>query len=354
MAKIKNSKLVDWNALSYIVDNVKTLVNSIKENLITGVKGNAESTYRTGKVNITADNIGAISVKKLTNENLNDIKTPGFYYAAGGNSVSNKPPGVKHFGLMCIRSAEGCYTHILYSPADNTEHKRTYEGSWDAWTQPIYGIKGNNETSYRTGNVNITPANIGAATSTQFDELNSSLIKMQENVDNLKDVTGISFDSAFGHRLSGPLSYEIEIGLGETSPPNYCLKYNGFTRDEYGSLIENEIGGIVYRKQSSYLLRYKIVRSDREFNSLAEVVDLSTGNVTQSESKTFYGGYYDGRERGYIIARERFEDAPKFSANNCKVFYEKRQMDTLTNGWVIELVNSISDESNMILKSYGA
>ena len=39
------------------------------------------------------------------------------------------------------------------------------DGKWAATPQTITGVKGNSESSYRTGNVNLTAANIGAATS---------------------------------------------------------------------------------------------------------------------------------------------------------------------------------------------
>lgn len=106
---------------------------------VTGIKGNSELSYRKGNVNLTADDIGAISVKLLTNENLNDIRTPGFYYAAGGNSVTSKPSGVNHFGLLCERTGNSVYTQILEDPAANTTYttyKRKYDsGSWSAWVR---------------------------------------------------------------------------------------------------------------------------------------------------------------------------------------------------------------------------
>lgn len=48
-----------------------------------------------------------------------------------------------------------------------TNKAMVYNGStwipWEADTNSVTGVKGNLETSYRTGNVNLTPANIGAA-----------------------------------------------------------------------------------------------------------------------------------------------------------------------------------------------
>lgn len=128
------------------------------------VKGNAESSYRTGNVNITADNVGAISEKSVPDsQSLNSIKSSGFYYAGGGNTVPGKPTDVGAFGLIVLRSAGGSHTQILYDTANRNEYTREYiNNAWTAWVQTVKGIKGNAETSYRNGNVNLTPANIGA------------------------------------------------------------------------------------------------------------------------------------------------------------------------------------------------
>lgn len=53
--------------------------------------------------------------KTLTNEDLDDIITPGFYNAGGSNTVTNKPSDVVHFGLEVIHGASGSYyVQILY------------------------------------------------------------------------------------------------------------------------------------------------------------------------------------------------------------------------------------------------
>ena len=71
----------------------------------------------------------------LTNQDLNSIVTPGFYNAGGGNTVTNKPSGVNHFGLIVIHRASGSYyTQILF---DDTSSYRRFcvNGNWGGWTQ---------------------------------------------------------------------------------------------------------------------------------------------------------------------------------------------------------------------------
>lgn len=71
----------------------------------------------------------------LTNENLNDVTTPGFYNAGGGNSVTNKPSNVDHFGLIVIHRATGSYyTQIVYT--DSAAYRRhCVNGTWSGWVQ---------------------------------------------------------------------------------------------------------------------------------------------------------------------------------------------------------------------------
>lgn len=77
----------------------------------------------------------------LTNQNLNDIKTPGVYASGGGDSVTNKPAGIDAFGLNVYLGAKSVVIQEI--TAGNTlalskyirQYKyvseNTYE--WDNW-----------------------------------------------------------------------------------------------------------------------------------------------------------------------------------------------------------------------------
>lgn len=71
----------------------------------------------------------------LTNENLNNVVTPGFYSSGGGNSVTNKPSNVDYFGLIVIHRASGnYYTQIIYG--DSAAYRRhCANGTWGGWVQ---------------------------------------------------------------------------------------------------------------------------------------------------------------------------------------------------------------------------
>lgn len=91
----------------------------------TGVKGDAESAYRTGNVSLTPDDIGA--AKK--SEAIKDITRSGTTFTA--------------------TRTDG--TTFTFTQQDNNS---------------LTGVKGSAESSYRTGNVNLTPANLGIGTIT--------------------------------------------------------------------------------------------------------------------------------------------------------------------------------------------
>lgn len=108
----------------------------------TGSEGPVGPTGPKGPTGLTgAQGKGASNGGQLTNQNLNDYHTEalcGWYYAGGGNTVSNKPSGVDAFGLWVLRTAIGWYTQELYAANSSTNKMfiRTWNGSgWTAWDE---------------------------------------------------------------------------------------------------------------------------------------------------------------------------------------------------------------------------
>ena len=96
----------------------------------------ASSNYASASHSHTKSNISDLN-KQVSKEDLNDIKSVGFYYAGGGNTVTNKPSGVDAFGLEVIQSAGGWTTQILYA-SNNVQksYRRWFTGStWGSWTE---------------------------------------------------------------------------------------------------------------------------------------------------------------------------------------------------------------------------
>lgn len=73
----------------------------------------------------------------LTNQNLNSYNTEeqcGYYYATGGNTVSNKPSGVEYFGMWMMRTASGVFSQILYDNSNKIWTRSYSNSSWSSWT----------------------------------------------------------------------------------------------------------------------------------------------------------------------------------------------------------------------------
>lgn len=202
-------------------------------NYATGVKGNAETDYRTGNVNLTPDNIGAAkkseAIKNITRSGTTftatrtDDTTFTFsqqdnnttYSAGKGLALSgttfrttiprvakscNSIPGLNTvifeeytsgsnynlpsnawYHIITQEGNDAAYaTQLALGMTADAAYYRKYSGSsWGGWkslinTNTITGVKGNAESSYRTGNVNLTPANIGAAAAHSHPYLSTS------------------------------------------------------------------------------------------------------------------------------------------------------------------------------------
>lgn len=73
----------------------------------------------------------------LTNQNLNSynsVEQCGWYYAAGGNSVTNKPSGVDHFGMFVMQTAMSVFSQILYDNSNKIWTRSYSNSSWSSWT----------------------------------------------------------------------------------------------------------------------------------------------------------------------------------------------------------------------------
>lgn len=123
----------------------KSKLNAIEAgaqvNTVTGVKGNSESSYRTGNINITPTNIGLGNV-----DNTSDLDKP--VSTAQQTALDKKVDKVTGYGL-----SKNDFTDILKNKLDGIA-----EG---AQVNSITGVKGSSEEIYRTGNVSISASNIG-------------------------------------------------------------------------------------------------------------------------------------------------------------------------------------------------
>ena len=128
------------------LDTLKEVADAIEENedvvsalnAAIGNKANQEELEKLEKsvLEITPENIGALSTPASLKGSLDDYKNPGFYYAVGGNKVTEKPQGVDSFGLLVTREGNLNRGQLLFS---SRKEIGTYARRWDSdsnvWTE---------------------------------------------------------------------------------------------------------------------------------------------------------------------------------------------------------------------------
>ena len=163
--------------------------------------------------NTTYDLKGKILEVKLTNEDLNDVNTVGFYYAAGGNTVTNKPSGYNNFGLEVTHNASGSqYTQIIYN--ENGSHRRIKkaDGTWTSWAEDKFTDE------------NVKQA-ILEQTDTGWHKVIIGGTSLSETIDKVNIVNGLNYRPS-----SGTLSVDSADGVANTARTNIVKIGNNKTK----------------------------------------------------------------------------------------------------------------------------
>lgn len=75
-----------------------------------------------------------VAAQQINGVNLDTLRTPGMYWAGGGNTNTNKPMGIDAFGLEVLQSAAGQYTQICYASDDQEKQfVRYYDARTKVW-----------------------------------------------------------------------------------------------------------------------------------------------------------------------------------------------------------------------------
>ena len=105
---------------------------------------------------------------RLTDENLDDITTPGEYFAVGNNAVTNKPSGVDAFSLQVFRSAEGWYEQVIIGSnllSGKIYQRRRMGTAWSSWTSVYSELFKPSKSDVGLGNVDNTADSLKSVSS---------------------------------------------------------------------------------------------------------------------------------------------------------------------------------------------
>ena len=135
-----------------IFDEIRTNYNAVLEELqqsLADVKDGSDYLLKSiggtveGEIKANGGLSGELIPKMLLNENLNNLKATGFYYAYGGNTVSNKRTGINNFSLLVTKTGSDAYSQIIIDDKGNIYSRTSNGGNWYNWKKCL-----NKENSY--------------------------------------------------------------------------------------------------------------------------------------------------------------------------------------------------------------
>lgn len=143
-------------------DSTKNVLSASK--LTTARNINGVAFDGSNNITITANP----TATQLTGENLNDITTPGEYFAAGSNAVTNKPSGVDAFSLQVLKSAAGWYEQLIIgsnSWSGKIYQRRWMGTAWSSWTSVYSELFKPSKSDVGLGNVDNTADSVKSVSS---------------------------------------------------------------------------------------------------------------------------------------------------------------------------------------------
>lgn len=213
---------------------------------VTGVKGNEEILYRVGDVNLTPADIGAVPTTTTINGHVLSSDVTITKADVGLGNVDNtadldKP--ISDAVQSALDDKVDKETGKGLSTNDFTDALLTKLNGIESGAQvnTITGVKGNAESSYRTGNVNLTKANIGLGNVENTSDANKPIsTATQTALDGKVNTTDIATTSNLGLVMPDGTSITIDAdgtihsvggggGGGSSSPSRVLLWTNPST-----------------------------------------------------------------------------------------------------------------------------
>lgn len=317
------------NSKYYYQQSKSIYDNFSQAGTVTGVKGNAETTYRTGNVNLTAENIGLGNVPNVSTNN----QTPTFTQASGRGNISSGERLSVIFGKLMK----------WYADLKTVAFSGKYTDLTDKPTIPAaVRVKGNAESTYRTGDVNLTAANIGAA---------PSIVIKNESFDNMIIPGLYSMDSPTFKKPNSDDEFGLLVLRSENSSGYSSViqiahgKYN-FTNIQLGAVYIRRGRGYVYSSSWEWTEWENIFQRDGNGNVITDTyLPLSGGTITGNlrlKGSGNYGNILNFGDRDFVHISEPTDDhlEIKGSEINFVTPYTGNEKFTL-NGKKIALAESI-------------
>lgn len=228
-----------------------------------------------------------VTAQQINGVNLDTLRTPGMYWAGGGNTNTNKPTGIDAFGLEVLQSAAGWYTQICYASDDQEKQfVRYYNSGTSSWSDWIEQNRLNTKTQsgyapapnaankvYRTD----------ASGNPGWGTLNDSSIGKLASTVTLGDGNGAMIDqngATYRQRINifdntiandAVFSFQQSIDAGKTYKDLFVINDNGTV---VASTFQGALKGTAdYSKNSGAL-------GGSSLQNIVDKINNSTGNGT--------------------------------------------------------------------------
>lgn len=213
---------------------------------------------------------------------------------------------------------------VYYNTADNKAY--IYNGtSWIPWEEnpanPVTGVKGNSESTYRTGNVNLTASNIGAASSshTHGNITNAGALQTTDvaiadgdklvvtDSSNSGKVarTSVAFDGTTNTKVLAKKGDWVDLPTG-VSPSSTTPKMDGTAT--VGTETAFARGDHIHPSDTS-----KVTGNARVFFGSCTT---SAETAEKAVSCSIYDGYHDGDILIVSFTHENTASTPKLNVNS--------------------------------------
>ena len=227
-----------------------------------------------------------VAAQQINGVNLDTLRTPGMYWAGGGNTNTSKPTGINAFGLEVLQSAAGWYTQICYASDDQEKQfVRYYDAGTKVWKDWVEQNRLNTKTQsgyapapnaankvYRTdasgnpgwGTLNDSSISKLASTVT-FGDGNG--MRIEQNGDNRRQRINI-FDSS---QTTQSYSYQQSTDAGKTYKDLFVIGNDGTV---VASAFQGALKGTAdYSKNSGAL-------GGSSLKNIIDKINNSTGDGT--------------------------------------------------------------------------
>lgn len=227
-----------------------------------------------------------VAAQQINGVNLDTLRTPGMYWAGGGNTNTSKPTGIDAFGLEVLQSAAGWYTQICYASDDQEKQfVRYYDAGTKVWKDWVEQNRLNTKTQsgyapapnaankvYRTdasgnpgwGTLNDSSISKLASTVT-FGDGNG--MRIEQNGDNWRQRINI-FDSS---QTTQSYSYQQSTDAGKTYKDLFVIGNDGTV---VASAFQGALKGTAdYSKNSGAL-------GGSSLKNIIDKINNSTGDGT--------------------------------------------------------------------------